>query len=89
MQVKDLKNEGLSYEMEVTVTANDIAKHVDERLQEVSKTIKMPGFRPGKVPLDILRQRYGKAVLGEVLEKAVNDSSTKILEEKTASGHAA
>lgn len=82
MQVKDLKNEGLSYEMEVTVTANDIAKHVDERLQEVSKTIKMPGFRPGKVPLDILRQRYGKAVLGEVLEKAVNDSSTKVLEEK-------
>lgn len=82
MQVKELKNEGLSRELEVTVTANDIAKHVDERLQEVAKTIKMPGFRPGKVPMNILRERYGKAVLGEVLEKAVNDSTAKVLEEK-------
>jgi trigger factor len=82
MQVKELKNEGLSYELEVVLEAKEIDKHVDERLAEYGKTIKMPGFRPGKVPLDVLKQRYGRSVLGEVLEKAVNDSTAKILEEK-------
>jgi trigger factor len=82
MQVKELKNEGLSYELEVTVTAQDIDKHVDERLREVGKTLKVPGFRPGKVPMNILKQRYGKAVLGEVLEIAVNKSTREALEQK-------
>jgi trigger factor len=82
MQVKELKGDGLSYEMEVVVNAQDIDRHIDERLQEVGKTIKIPGFRPGKVPLDVLKQRYGQAVLGEVLEKAVNDSTAKVLQDK-------
>lgn len=82
MQVKELKNEGLSYELEVTLAAKDIDKELDARLAEYAKTMKLPGFRPGHVPLNLLKQRYGKAVLGEVLEKAVNDSTVKALEEK-------
>lgn len=82
MQVKELKNEGLSYELEVTLAAKDIDKQIDDRLAEYAKTMKLPGFRPGHVPLNLLKQRYGKAVLGEVLEKAVNDSTVKALEER-------
>ncbi len=82
MQVKEVKSEGLSHELEVTVSAKDIDKKIESRLQEYGKTLKLPGFRPGKVPLDILKQRYGKAVLGEVLESAVNDSTQKALTEK-------
>ena len=82
MQVKELKSEGLNYELEVVVGAQDIARHIDERLTEYGKTAKMSGFRPGKVPLAILKQRYGKAVMGEVLEHAVNDSSLKALQDK-------
>ncbi len=82
MQVKELKSEGLRYEMEVTVTAKDIDKKIDERLLEVGKTVKMPGFRPGKVPMTVLKQRYGKAVLGEVLEVAVNDSTSQVIKDK-------
>ena len=82
MQVKEVKNEGLSYELEVTVKAQDIDKKIDAQLQHYGKTVKLPGFRPGHVPLAILKQRYGRAVLGEVLEKAVNDSSQKALTEK-------
>ncbi len=82
MQVKELKNEGLSYELEVTVTAKDIDKHVDARLAEYAKTLRLPGFRPGKAPMSIVKQRYGKAVMGEVLERAVNDSSAKVLNER-------
>ncbi len=82
MQVKELKKDGLSVELEVIVTAQDIDAQIDARLVEVGETVKMPGFRPGKVPLNILKQKYGKSVLGEVLEKAVNDSTAKIIEDK-------
>ncbi len=82
MQVKELKSEGLNYELEVTVTAQDIDKEVNSKLQEYAKTVKLPGFRPGKVPMDILKKRYGRSVMGEVLEKAVNDSTAKVIEDK-------
>ncbi|MGB4056851.1 MAG: trigger factor, partial [Alphaproteobacteria bacterium] len=82
MQVKELKKNGLNHELEVTVTAQDIDIQVDRRLQEVGKTIKMPGFRPGKVPLNILKKKYGKAIMGEVLEITVNETSTKALKDK-------
>ncbi len=82
MQVKELKKDGLKHEMEVTLTANDIDKRVDDRLQEVGKTIRLPGFRAGKVPMKMLKQKYGKAIMGEVLELAVNETSAKILKDK-------
>ncbi|NQZ14329.1 MAG: trigger factor [Alphaproteobacteria bacterium] len=82
MQVKEIKSEGLKHELEVVVPANDIEKHVEARLVEVGKTVKMQGFRPGKVPMDILKKRYGRAVLGEVLESAVNDATKQVIEDK-------
>lgn len=82
MKVKDIKSEGLSHEMEVTVPANDIDAHVVTRLKEVIKTAKQPGFRPGKMPMEMARQKYGRAVLGEVLETAVNDATAKVIEDK-------
>lgn len=81
MQAKEIKKEDLSIQYEVTVTAADIDRHVDDRLQEVGKTVKIAGFRPGKVPLDILKKRYGKAVMGEVLEMAVNEASAKVIQD--------
>ncbi|MGH1404898.1 MAG: trigger factor [Alphaproteobacteria bacterium] len=82
MQVKQLKQDGLNHELEVTVDAGEIETRVDARLQEVSKTVKMPGFRPGKVPLNLMKQRYGKAIMGEVLEAAVNESSADAMKEQ-------
>ncbi len=82
MQVKQLKQEGLNHELEVTVEATDIAQRVDSRLVEISKTINMPGFRPGKVPMNLMKQKYGKSVMGEVLESAVNDASKESLEKQ-------
>lgn len=82
MQVKDIKTEGLKVELEVTVPANDIKKTQEARLKEVGKTAKLPGFRPGKVPMKMLEQKYGRAVMGEVLELVVNNASAKALKEK-------
>lgn len=82
MQVKDIKSEGLKVELEVTVPANDIKKKQEVRLKEFGKTAKLPGFRPGKVPMKMLEQKYGRAVMGEVLELVVNDATAKVLKDK-------
>ena len=79
MQVKKVKSEGLSVELKVTVPASDIEAQIDERLKELGKTVKISGFRPGKVPMAMLKQRYGQSVRGEALEKAVNQSSAKAM----------
>jgi trigger factor len=82
MQVKELKNEGLKREFEITLLAEDLNKKVEGRLLEISKTIKMPGFRPGKVPLAVIRKKHAREVLGQILEFAVADSSEKLLKDK-------
>ena len=82
MQVKEISHKGLKHSLEVTVPASDIAKHTESRLKEVGKTVRLPGFRPGKAPMDILQKRYGRAVMGEVLEKAVNESSAKAMKDR-------
>jgi trigger factor len=82
MNVTETANEGLHRAWRVIVPAVEIDSTLNQRLAELGRTIKMPGFRPGKVPLGIVRKRYGSSVLGEVLEKTVQDSSAKLLEER-------
>jgi trigger factor len=82
MNVTETANEGLNRAWRVVVPATEIGANVDRRLAEIGKTVKMPGFRPGKVPLGIMKKRYGPSVMGEVLEKTVKDSSAKVLEDQ-------
>lgn len=82
MQVTETKNEGLSREFSVRILAGDIAEKIDARLKEIGKDITIPGFRPGRAPAIILRQRYGKAVTGEILEAAIQDSSSQAIAER-------
>ncbi|MCB9960421.1 MAG: trigger factor [Rhodospirillaceae bacterium] len=82
MQITELSQDGLSRQLLVTVPAGTINDMVTARLREVAKTVKLPGFRPGKVPLTILKQRYGRSVLGEVVENAVEETSQKAVAEQ-------
>ncbi len=82
MQVAEKKVEGLKREYTVTVAANDIAKQVESRLSEVGETVRLPGFRPGKAPVALIKQRYGQSVQAEVLEKAIGDSSREVMTER-------
>ena len=82
MQVTETKNEGLSREFTVRIMAGDIAEKIDARLGEIGQEVTIPGFRPGKAPTGILRQRYGKAVMGEILEAAIQDSSQQAIAER-------
>jgi trigger factor len=81
MNVTETAHEGLNRTWRVVVPATEIGANVDRRLTELSKTIKLPGFRPGKVPMSLLKKRYGPSVMGEVLEKTVQDSSSKLLQD--------
>jgi trigger factor len=81
MQVTELSAEGLKREYKVVVPADEIESRVSERLDELRQTIRMPGFRPGKVPVSLLRKQYGRSVMGEVLEQAVNQGSQKAISE--------
>ncbi len=81
MQVVETKNEGLSREFSVTIEASDIEQRVETRLAEVGQTVNIPGFRPGKVPMRILKQRFQGAVMGEILEAVVGESSQNVLTE--------
>jgi len=82
MQVTETKSEGLSREFTICLPASDIEKKISNRLKEISSTAQLPGFRPGKVPVSMLRKRYGPSVMGEILEMAVGDSSQQALAEK-------
>lgn len=82
MQVTEIKSEGLTREYKIALPAKEIEEKISHRLAEIAKTAQMPGFRPGKVPASLLRKRYGPSVMGEVLERAVTDSSQQALAEK-------
>ena len=82
MQVTETKAEGLSREFRVALPAKEIEAKISDRLHELARTAQLPGFRPGKVPVSLLRKKYGSAVMGEVLERAVTDSSMQALAEK-------
>lgn len=82
MQIEETLNDGLKRSYRVVLPAADIDARITAKLGEVARDIRLPGFRPGKVPAKLIRQRYGQSIRGEVLEEAVNDSSAKVLEER-------
>ncbi len=79
MQVTEVANEGLKRAYNVVVPATSIAAQKDKRLAELAKDMKMPGFRPGKVPQKVVLARYGQAVMGEVLEASVQEATSKVV----------
>jgi trigger factor len=75
MQVTETNADGLKREFHIVVPAGELEEKVTTRLGEIGRTITLPGFRPGRVPMQILRRRFGPSVLGEVLESTVQGSS--------------
>ncbi len=82
MNITELKNEGLAREFKITVPASTMQKAVSDRLLEMSQSLKLPGFRPGKVPAAVVKQRLGADALREAVNDAVNDSASKALTER-------
>ncbi len=79
MQVTETLAEGLRREYRVVVPASDLDAKVKARLGELKERVQIRGFRPGKVPIDHLKRLYGRAVMAEAIEAAVQEVNSKIV----------
>ena len=81
MKVTIENKKGLNKDLKVFIDKKTMSTHMDQRYEEIKGTVNLKGFRPGKVPKEILKRQFGKAVFGEVLDKVIKDTSTKALKE--------
>ena len=81
MKVTVENKKGLNKDLKVFIDKKTISTYMDDKYEEIKKTVVLKGFRPGKVPKDVLKKQFGKAIFGEVLDKVLKDTSTKALDE--------
>jgi len=82
MKVTVENKKGLNKDVKVFIDKETMNSYMDEKYEEIKGTVNLKGFRPGKVPKEVLKRQFGKAVFGEVLDKVLKDTSTKALEEQ-------
>ncbi len=82
MQVTETSSEGLKRELQVVIAASDLDTRLTEKLDEIKGTVELKGFRKGKVPASHLRKVYGKSVMADIVQDAVNDATRKTLDER-------
>lgn len=82
MQITETNAEGLKREFKITVGANEMKERLANRLGELSRSVRMPGFRPGKVPSAVLRQRFGKALVDEVVTGTVSETANQAINDR-------
>ena len=81
MKVTIENKKGLNKDLKVFIDKKTISTYMDEKYEEVKNSVTLKGFRPGKVPKEILKRQFGQAIFGEVLDKVLKDTSTKALQE--------
>ena len=81
MKVTIENKKGLSKDLKVVVDKKTINSYVEDKYEEIKKNVVLKGFRPGKVPSNVLKAQFGKAIYGEVLDKILKDTSTKAISE--------
>jgi trigger factor len=82
MKTVETENEGLKRAYTLTIPAKDIDARVDGEVKRIAPTVRMPGFRPGKVPPNLIRKMHGEALMRDALNTAVQDSIQKLLTDK-------
>ena len=81
MKVTVENKKGLNKDIKVFIDRKTMNSYMDEKYEEIKGTVNLKGFRPGKVPVEVLKRQFGKAVFSEVLDKVLKDTTTKALEE--------
>nr|QIM10322.1 trigger factor [uncultured Alphaproteobacteria bacterium] len=81
MKVKELKSDGLQKKYAVTIENEEFESKVDAKLDHIAKTTKIPGFRPGKAPKEMLKQKYRSSVLGEALDEVINEATNNVIKD--------
>ena len=81
MKVTVENKKGLNKDLKVFIDKKTINTYMEDKYEEIKKTVALKGFRPGKVPKDVLKRQFGKAIFGEVLDKVLKETSTKALDQ--------
>ena len=81
MKVTIENKKGLGKDIKVIVDKKTMDTYLQERYEEIRKNYTLKGFRPGKAPREVLKRQFGEAIMGEVLDKVLKDTSSKALEE--------
>ena len=79
MKITELKSEGLNKSYKVVIENKEFVKEVDTKLARIAKQVKLPGFRAGKAPLTMVKQKYLNEVMGEALDDAIRNGSNKVM----------
>ena len=79
MQITQTVSEDLHRQFTVTVAASELDSRMTARLEEMKPRVNLKGFRPGKAPISFLKKQFGKSVMGEIVEQAVNEGSQKAI----------
>ena len=80
MNVSETKSEGLLREYQIVITAAEIDAEVSKKLEEIATTVKMPGFRPGKVPMSVVKSRFSDQVRGDAIKAALDEGARQAIE---------
>jgi len=81
MKVTVENKKGLNKDLKVFIDKKTINTYMEDKYEEIKKTVVLKGFRPGKVPKDVLKRQFGKAIFGEVLDKVLKETSAKALDQ--------
>ena len=82
MRIAETLNEGLKREYSVTIPAKDLNAKIDAQVANVAKQIRMPGFRPGKVPLNLVKKMHGASCSASWRSEALNDGIKQVIAEQ-------
>ena len=82
MKITIENTKGLNKNLKILIDKKTISTYMDDKYEEIKKTVILKGFRPGKVPKEVLKRQFGKAIYSEVLDKVLKETSLKALEEK-------
>ena len=82
MQIVETTNEGLKRGYSLTIAASDIASRIDNEVKRIAPQVRMPGFRPGKVPANLVKKIHGEALHGDAINATVRDAVDELVREK-------
>ncbi|MES2291083.1 MAG: trigger factor [Pseudomonadota bacterium] len=82
MNIAETLNEGLKRAFTLTIPAKDIEAMVDAEVKKVAPQVRMPGFRPGKVPANLIRKMHGEAIQADALNTAIQNGVSKLVSDK-------
>ena len=82
MQIDEKTNDGLKREYVLTIPAKDIAARIDAEVKKIAPQVRMPGFRPGKVPANLVKKMHGEALHGDALNATIRESIDGLMKDK-------